>query len=557
MRFSDLTIRPASNHADSFQQKFLVSAKVVVETSPPCKRLKTSIDEEKEEEDDEIEWVETSPPCKRLKTSTDEEKEEEDDDEIEWVETSPLCKRLKTSTDEEKEEEDDDEIEWVDLPPMSDSNSNSNEDPFSSTSSENVVALPEDVSQDFSGSCSDLRQASALDHPLDNVSSARKMVYMIYDKMCSLESQQAAQTEMIKKKLATISEQQQQMFELPPFSDPLHATMAKIIYNYAFNSADGILLGVIYQDMDRNIKDRICIAINKNLLLDFMFQCFPQTKIYSQRCKRMDIFLHQLTMTTDWVPSLTSLDIIKKYSPAVLKKNDSAEQRQWFQFSLNSFLALDERACLTYSDNPNYVLPPNGFIFDEKVWSYTVCFGKPMERSYYEYSGIHSILEHLQQRKIMNLFLHYQGIDESILTQKRSLMASIHTHRGAYSYWSGDSMTLHFMDIWVKAQIATNNDANNVLLMEAKETLRLGNLSQENMIQIWNFLFQGKLPHKVNRTKAIRHHWVQTDDTIPKNTKIFKYDESPASVGGIPKKRGRKKKKKISIDQLENFIHVH
>lgn len=473
MRFSNLTIRPASNHVDSFQQKF-------AETPPP--------------------------PYKRRKTSTDEYEDKKEDEE---------------------------EMEWSDLPPTS-------------IFSENVVTLPEDVSEDFYRSCSDTRQDSALDHHLDNMSSAMKI-------------------EMIKKEMATKSEQQ--MFELPPLSDPLHATMAKIIYNYAFNSADGILLGVIYQDMDRNIKDRICIAINKNLLLNFMFQCFPQIKkSYSRQCKRMDVFLHQLTMTTDWVPSFTCLDIIKKYSPGVLKKTDSAEQRQWFQFSLNSFLALEERACpcLTYSDTLNYVLPPNGFIFDEKVWSYDVCFGKPMERSYYEYSGIHSILERLQQRKIMNLFVHYQGIDESILTQKRSLLASLHTHHGAYSYWSGDSMTFHFMNIWVKAQIATNDDANNVLLVGAKEKLRLGNghghghghLSQENMIQIWNFLFQGKMPHKVNRTKAIRHHWIQTDDTISKNTKIQK---SPASVGGggIPKKRGRKKKKTISIDQLENFIHVH
>lgn len=151
----------------------------------------------------------------------------------------------------------------------------------------------------------------------------------------------------------------------------------------------------------------------------------------------------------------------------------------------------------------------------------------------------------------MNLFLHYQGPDESILTQKRSLMASLHTHRGAYPYWSGHSMTLHFMDIWVKAQIMANNDANNVLLIEAKETLHLGQLSQENIIQIWNFLFQGKLPHKVNRTKAIRHHWFQTDDTIPKNAQ--RAQPISSSVGGSKKKRGRKKKEKISIDQLENI----
>ncbi len=503
---SNLTLRPPSNHAKSFKRSF---------PFPGNPRHVSSVQE---------------PPSKRVKK----ESHREDQSHREETHREDFEKKKESSIDIENDNSDD--VDWITVDnPTTLDEYEEERGPSEGTSEENVTSKTIARCETFSNG------EIPPDHPLNRASSAKEMVFMMYDKMSCIEKQQQIQTEIMRKNVTMLENTvNSKVLEPPFFSEALHATIAKIIYNYAFNPADGIVLGVIYKDMNRNFKDRIRIAINKNLLLDFMSKCFPQTKVYIQQCKRMDIFLHQIAMTTEWVPSLENLVVIEKFSPAVLKKNDTAEQRQWFQFSLNAFLALEDRAIVPFPENPEYIFPPNGYIFDEKKWSHTVCQGNPLNRSFYETSGIHTIFEHICQRKIMRLFLKYTGADESILKQKKSIVASINNH-GTYPYWSGDSITLNYMDIWVKAQIKMNTDPNKILLIEAEKTSS-NSLDKDKMIRIWNFLFKGEMPYKVDRLKPIRHHWVQTEETIPVSSRG---ENNHPKI----KKRGRKKDK-ISIDQL-------
>lgn len=382
-------------------------------------------------------------------------------------------------------------------------------------------------------------------HPLDRATSTTEVVYMMYDQLMSVKEEQQKQMALLQQ---NISFREKKKFDFPnsnftPIVEPSHSTLAKIIYDFAFNPGEGIVLGVIYEDMTRNIEDRYKIAIHKNLLLDFVTNCFPSTKHMMQQYKRIDTFLDKITYTTEWSPSIDNMTSIKQHSTAVPKKSDDAEQKLWFQFSLHNFLTLRERANLYFPDDPVFVAPLNGYVFDPKKWSHEkehMMPGNPFLRSYYINTPIHTVLEKKNQRDIMKLFVNYQGDDVGILNVKKYVMNSLFKN-GTFPFWSGTSTMTKYIEIWIKGHTKQNEICD-----------------KEDMKQIWNNLFSEKYPGEdIDRSKPIYFNWTQRNEVIPhqqKNPCNPPLQKSPGKKKKLPSVKTQTKNNQSWIDQLEKEL---